>query len=89
VGEPPGGQRRPDRLRQDLAVDDARDGGVRERVAERVDRHVAQALRRLILAVHLVGEGRSEGLGVGERHLVQCKCAALHDRPLAESARAL
>ena len=31
AGELPGGQRRPDRLRQDLAVDDARDGGVRER----------------------------------------------------------
>ena len=56
-------------------------------VDEGVDRHVAQALRRLVLAAHLVGEGLPEGLGVGERHLVQGERAALDDRALEEPAR--
>ena len=34
AGEAPGGERRPDRLREDLAVDDARDRGAREGVDE-------------------------------------------------------
>jgi hypothetical protein len=64
VSELPGGQRRSDRLREDLAVDDTRDGGVRERVDQGLDRHVAQARRRLILAPHDVGERLAECLRV-------------------------
>jgi hypothetical protein len=51
AGEAPSGQRRPDRLLEDLAVDD---GGparlIREVLHELVDRQVSQALRRLIPA---------------------------------------
>ena len=54
-----------------------------------VDRHAAQARRGLVRAADLVGERLAEGLGVGERLLVQRERAALDDRPLEEPARAV
>ncbi len=50
----PPGQRCPDRLGEDLAVDDARDRCAREVVDEVGDRHLAQARCGLILAAHMV-----------------------------------
>ena len=47
---------------------------------------VAQAPRGLVRAADLGGERLAEGLGVGERLLVQRERAALHDRPLEEAA---
>ncbi len=87
VGEVAVGQRCPDRLREDFAVDDAGDGGGRERVDERVDRYLAQAVGGLVGTTNLVGERLAEGFGLGERHLVQRECAALHDRPLEQTTR--
>ena len=43
--EAAGGERGPDRLRQHLAVDDARDRGARELGEQRVDRHAGAGTR--------------------------------------------
>src|SRR4029079_15145341 len=85
VREAPGGERRPDRLRQDLTVDDARDRSARELVEEDIDRQVTQTRRGLVRAARAGRERHTEGFGIGARHLVQCERAALDDRPLEET----
>ena len=88
VGEAPGGERRPDRLRKDLAVDDARDCSAREVADEVRDGQAAEARGGLVRATRLGGEGLPGRFGVGARLLVERERAALHDRPLEEPARA-
>ena len=76
AGEPPGGQRGPDRLGEDLAVDDA--GDLDEVGAHQVgDGQAAQAGRGLVRAARLGGEGLAGGLGGGEGLLVEREGPAL------------
>ena len=60
----PGGQRRPDRLGEDLAVDDARDRGAREVVDAARRPAGAAGTRGLVRAARLGGERLAGGLGV-------------------------
>ena len=81
AGEPPGGQCRPDRLGEDLAVDDAGNPG--EGGADQVrDRQVAQTRRGLVRASGLGREGLAGRLGGSQGLLVECERAALDDRLL-------
>jgi hypothetical protein len=66
VGESPTGQRRPDRLREDPAVNDAWNRDGREVHYESVGRQVALALCRLIGAAGAGRESLAVGLGDGE-----------------------
>ena len=68
-GEPAGGDCRADRLREDLAIDDARDGRGREVVHQVIDRQVAQAPGGLVRAAGGRRDALPERLGVGERQL--------------------
>jgi hypothetical protein len=86
AGESPGGQRRPDRLFEHLAVDDARDRGGREVAHQVRDRKAAQAAGGLVGAARLGREGLALGLGGGEGLLRQRKGSALYDRPVEEPA---
>ena len=89
ASEAAGGECGADRLGEDLAVDDARDGEGREVVHQCVDGQVAQALGGLIRTADAGREGLTEGLGVGQRLLGQRERAALHDRPLEQTPGAL
>jgi hypothetical protein len=67
AGEPPGGQRRPDRLFEHRAVDDAWDRGGREAAHQVPDRQAAQAVGSLVRAALLdsltTTDGRAGRLG--------------------------
>ena len=71
-GEPPGGQRGPDRLGEDLAVDDAGDDDV-VGVHQGGDGQAAQAGRGLVRAARLGCEGLAGRLGRSEGLLVECE----------------
>ncbi len=88
TGEPPRRERRPHRLGQDLAVDDARDRGGWEEGDQVVDRHPTKARRGLIRAPDGGREALAERLGGGEGQLRHREGPALHDRPLEEPSGA-
>ena len=88
TGEPPAGQRRPDRLGQDLAIDDAWDVNAVLVGEQRRHRQLAQALARLVRAAGLDRERLAGRLGVSQRLLVERERAALDDRPLEQPSRA-
>ena len=76
-GEAAGGEGGADRLREHLAVDDARDARRREASTRSSTGHAAQTRRGLVRATRLCGERLAGRLGVGERLLVQGERAAL------------
>jgi hypothetical protein len=86
-GELPVGDRRPDRLGEHRAVDDARDLDA-EVVHQVADWQIAQALRGLVRAADGGGELLAGGLGHSQRLLGQREGSALHDRPLEQPAGA-